>query len=94
MAEGIVKSKEYRYRLRDYLKRVGIPPNFAATIMLHVDMIAQAQANEESATFVDLMMKGEALRDQIRLDAILGRFPPKVEKDNEGAPVSDSPDSL
>jgi hypothetical protein len=47
---------------------------------LELELKAERKRNSDN---VDLLMKGESLRQQIMLGAILGTFPPKIEAKNE-----------
>jgi hypothetical protein len=46
-------------------------------LVLQLQMELQEE-RDRSFQSVELLMKGEALRQRMMLDAIIGRFPPKV----------------
>jgi len=49
-------------------------------LQLELELKAERKRNSDN---VDLLMKGESLRQQIMLGAILVTFPPKIEAKNE-----------
>ena len=67
------RSKEIRYELFLLLQScerlIGSP--LVQEIAQTVDALVLAEVNEETSTWVDLTMKGEALRDKMLLDSIL-----------------------
>jgi hypothetical protein len=67
------RSKELRYQLFRLLETCApmIGQALVEEIAGTVDALVLAEVNEETSTWVDLTMKGEAVRDQLLLKAIL-----------------------